>query len=333
MEIDCALLEPPKDESGMKVKVYLGSGVFGCCNKMFYRGNPVAVKTFYSATAEEVKQEARVMSKFKHANFPLLIGMCTLSKPYHLVSSFYHVLDNPYTLSLALKSRSLNLSQVIWLTLINQLAQAISYVYKQGFLHRDIKADNVLISHVNNEYCAILIDFGKCVALTAVGSLVKHFTPEEQKLYKSKHGHIAPEIVCGASPPSHANDVFSFGRVICAVGTYLQCHFLCTLGKKCILSDPELRPQLSEIIEARGATKITYQVINICLLTNNPVETVHCFLDFLGGGRGGVRNLFFFLPRLVPTRALKAFSMAHCRLANDEMAHLVSQCFCGTAIV
>ena len=46
-----------------------------------------------------------------------------------------------------------------------------------------------------------------------------------------------------------------------------------------------------------------------------------------------VRNLFFFLPRLVPTRALKAFSMAHHRLANDEMAHLVSQCFCGTAIV
>ena len=110
MEIDCALLEPPKDESGMEVKVHLGSGVFGCCNKMFYRGNPVAVKTFYSATAEEVKQEARVMSKFKHANFPLLIGMCTLSKPYRLVSSFYHVLDKPYTLSLALKSRSLNLS-------------------------------------------------------------------------------------------------------------------------------------------------------------------------------------------------------------------------------
>lgn len=306
VEIDCALLEPPKDESGMEVKVHLGSGVFGCCNKMFYRGNPVAVKTFYSATAEEVKQEARVMSKFKHANFPLLIGMCTLSKPYHLVSSFYHILDKPYTLSLALKSRSLNLSQVIWLTLINQLAQAISYLHKQGFLHRDIKADNVLISHVNNEYRAILIDFGKCVALTAVGSLVKHFTPEEQKLYKSKHGHIAPEIVCGASPPSHASDVFSFGRVICAVGTYLQCHFLCTLGKKCI-SDPELRPQLSEIIdELEGRLKL--QVINICLLTYNPVETVHCFLDiFFVLGGGGVEESVLFPTQTCSHKSTESF--------------------------
>ena len=190
---------------------------------------------------------SKSMSKFKHVNFPLLIGVCTLSKPFPLVSSFYHVLDKPYTMSSSLKSSSLNFSLVIWLTLINQLAHAVSYLHKQGYIHRDIKADNVLISHLNNEYRALLIDFGKCVALTAAGSLVKHFTPEEQKLYKRKHGHIAPEIVRDASPPSHASDVFSFGRVICSVGTYLQCQFLCTLGKKCILSDPELRPKLGNI--------------------------------------------------------------------------------------
>lgn len=55
--------------------------------------------------------------------------------------------------------------------------------------------------------------------------------------------HSFKEIVYGASPPSHVSDVFYFGRVICAVGAYLQCHFFCTLRKKCIYGDPELRPQ------------------------------------------------------------------------------------------
>ena len=69
---------------------------------------------------------------------------------------------------------------------------------------------------------------------------------------KERHYHLVhgfDEIVRGASPLSHANDVFSIGRVICAVGTYLQCHFLCALENKCILSNPELRPQLSDIID------------------------------------------------------------------------------------
>lgn len=43
--------------------------------------------------------------------------------------------------------------------------------------------------------------------------------------------HSFKEIVYGASPPSHVSDVLYFGRVICAVGAYLQCHFFCTLGK------------------------------------------------------------------------------------------------------
>ena len=55
--------------------------------------------------------------------------------------------------------------------------------------------------------------------------------------------HSFDEIVYGASPPSHVSDLFYFGQVICTVGAYLQCHFFCTLRKKSIHGDPELRPQ------------------------------------------------------------------------------------------
>lgn len=96
LQIERRLLEHPKDESDKQVMIHLGSGAFGCCHKMFYREIPVAVKTFYSATADKVKKEARVMFNLKHLNFPLLLGVCTVSKPYLLVSSFYNVSDKPY---------------------------------------------------------------------------------------------------------------------------------------------------------------------------------------------------------------------------------------------
>ena len=249
LQIERGLLEHPKDESGKQITIHLGSGAFGCCNKMFYRGIPVAVKTFYSATADEVKKEARVMFKLKHLNFPLLLGVCTLSKPYLLVSSFYNVSDKPYTMYSVLQSSNLSLAKDTWLILIHQLAQAISYLHDQGFIHRDIKADNVLVSYLNQEYRAILIDFGKCTASTASGSLIKHLTPEEQEKYKRKHAHIAPEIINGSHPPSFASDVYSYGRIVCAVGAKNACDFLCALGKKCIHSDAKLRPKLIQIIE------------------------------------------------------------------------------------
>ena len=134
LQVERGLLEHPKDESGNQVTIHLGSGAFGCCNKMFYRGIPVAVKTFYSATADEVKKEARVMFNLKHLNFPLLLGVCTVSKPYLLVSSFYNVSDKSYTMYSVLKSSNLSLALDSWIILIHQLVQAISYLHNKGFI-------------------------------------------------------------------------------------------------------------------------------------------------------------------------------------------------------
>jgi len=131
-----------------------------------------------------------------------------------------------------LQSRYYSLALDTWLILIYQLAQAISYLHKEGFIHRDIKADNVLVSYLNHEYRAILIDFGKCTVSTASGCLIKHLTPEEQEKYKRKHGHIAPEIINGSHPSSFASDVYSYGRIVYAVGAKVSCDFLCALGKK-----------------------------------------------------------------------------------------------------
>jgi len=70
LQIERGLLEHPKDESGKQVTIHLGSGAFGYCNKMFYRGIPVAVKTFYSATADEVKKGGKSHVQLKAFKFP-----------------------------------------------------------------------------------------------------------------------------------------------------------------------------------------------------------------------------------------------------------------------
>ena len=143
----------------------------------------------------------------------------------------------------------MSLSVHVWLTLIRQLAQAIAYLHDTGFIHRDIKGDNVLVSLLNNEHWAVLIDFEKCIHLSAARNYVKCLTPLEQKKYHQKHHHIAPEIVSGGSPPSFASDIYSFDRLVYAVGTFIDHHFLCALGKRCCHDNATIRPKLNHIVD------------------------------------------------------------------------------------
>jgi formylglycine-generating enzyme required for sulfatase activity/tRNA A-37 threonylcarbamoyl transferase component Bud32 len=70
------------------------------------------------------------------------------------------------------------------LTYINQISQAIAYCHEQGFLHRDIKPNNILLRQKTKQ--AVLIDFGLAVANNSAN--VTNFTtagyapPEQYKV-------------------------------------------------------------------------------------------------------------------------------------------------------
>lgn len=158
-----------------------------------------------------------------------------------------------------LQNTNWGLSLDIWLTLVLQLANAISYLDNKGFIHRDIKTDNVLVSYINHAHRIILIDFGKCTAAAATSSFTKHLSPEEQEHYKRRNGHIAPEIITGASPPSFSCDVYSFGRIICTIGGKIACDFLYTLGEKYMHAEPKSRLTLCQILK-KLQTKLKCQI-------------------------------------------------------------------------
>jgi serine/threonine protein kinase len=120
----------------------LGSGGFGTVYLGYIRGRAVAVKKLHGAhTAESWMTEVQILGAVDHSNIVRLIGYCrrTLGGRRALVYEYckYGSLQ-----------RQLNLSSFTWrqgLRVVAEAARALRYLHANGVLHRDIKADNILI--------------------------------------------------------------------------------------------------------------------------------------------------------------------------------------------
>jgi serine/threonine protein kinase len=92
---------------------------------------------------------------------------------------------------------------VVILTWIYQVANAICYLHKLNILHKDIKAENVLIM---SEFHAKLADFGTA----------KQTDGKNTNTHSREGTFLAPEIFKGKGS-SEKSDVFALGS------TFLQC--------------------------------------------------------------------------------------------------------------
>ena len=157
--------------------IVLGCGKFGACKLKSYRGMLVAVKEFFEPCSPgTVLGEANILSDLKHIGIPILFGVSVAEKPYCLITQFYGIGNMSVTVDYALRQNGeISFSSFsdsnCWHFLL-ELSDTLCYVHTKGYLHNDLKTDNVLIVKESTarpsdyQFGPVLIDFGKASTIS-----------------------------------------------------------------------------------------------------------------------------------------------------------------------
>ncbi|KAF7699285.1 hypothetical protein HF521_004027 [Silurus meridionalis] len=200
------------DFSELCLDEVIGAGGFGKVYKGLWRNDEVAVKAArqdpdedISATAESVRQEARLFWMLRHPNIIALKGVCLKEPNLCLVME--------YARGGAL-NRALAGKKVPPRVLVNwavQIATGMDYLHNQTFvpvIHRDLKSSNILILEPVdredlNEKTLKITDFG----------LAREWHRTTKMSAAGTYAWMAPEVI-KLSLFSKSSDVWSFGVLL-----------------------------------------------------------------------------------------------------------------------
>ena len=108
----------------------------------------------------EVLHEANILHSLgDHAGLPFLLGIYTEQGPYCLVLQFHSCGEESLTLHKGIKQKLLNKTSTVGT--FEDICSALEYIHRKGFLHNDLKSNNVLLEPKKNGFGAMIIDFGK----------------------------------------------------------------------------------------------------------------------------------------------------------------------------
>jgi serine/threonine protein kinase len=149
-----------------------------------------------------LKHEFEVASGFKHPNIIRILEFNTeLGIPYIAMEYFPAV-----NLKLLLRQGSERLFPIVK-EVVDQAAEALYYLHEQGWVHRDVKPDNFLVSE---EGKVKLIDFAIAVKpTTGFGKLFSGWGGKVQ----GTRSYMSPEQIRNQGLDPRA-DVYSFGCVL-----------------------------------------------------------------------------------------------------------------------
>jgi serine/threonine protein kinase len=181
---------------GMLTAVYAArAGDAPCVVKTLrpdWQDQPLAIKL--------LQREARACLAVAHRHLVKLIDTHVLTPPYFLAME---MLPGESLRSRLKRDYCLNVATALWIA--RQTAEALAALHKKGFIHGDIKPDNIRLVGDGN---AILLDLG-----------FAHRLGENASLFEAGYilgtvDYLAPEL-CGPTPKDDPrSDLFSLGVVL-----------------------------------------------------------------------------------------------------------------------
>jgi serine/threonine-protein kinase len=172
---DCRieLRRSPQSVPGYDTVKLLGRGGMGCVmlGREHKTGRAVAIKTLLPefAVSEKAMQrfmrEIDVAASLKHKNIVEFIDRGTHNGVVYLVTEF---IDGADASKLA-ESRGGLLPYEDAISIVAQALDALAYAHAQGYIHRDFKDQNILVSGHSPHLIAKLTDFGLAKSFTQSG--------------------------------------------------------------------------------------------------------------------------------------------------------------------
>jgi serine/threonine protein kinase len=198
---------PSFDESKL-----LGFGAFGRVYSGLWNQHPAAIKrvSVLNKTSKElasIEREALIQKKLKHENIVTLFDFSKDDLHAYLVfelmayGDLFDVIKNP----------QIPLGSTACVTIGKDIVAGLDYIHKRGFLHRDIKLENIVF---NERMQAKITDFGFAVPVdeseTSIPVGTKHALAPELALLIQYNIKNKPKKY----KYSPATDVFAFGIIL-----------------------------------------------------------------------------------------------------------------------
>lgn len=259
MSVCMRLRSPP----GYSLGVIIGRGGYSVVHNAKRTSDNVmfCAKIVLKSVLEQRKEEshfiteARVLSKFNHPNIVRFIDFLDYKGFYYLIME--KCIGRPL-LDIVNEGKRMN-KQNQTCKVFRQLMSALAYIHKHGYVHRDVKPENIIVDSDDN---AMLIDFGFCIETSASPDLCGsiHYAPPECLSGKEKYGPagdvwgagvVLYTMLVGSLPFGNEGDEREVRRIChdpVEIPVWMPA-LPAGLVESMLNKDPALRPSAEEVLQ------------------------------------------------------------------------------------